>query len=497
MSMTWHGRSRVVLAGMMGLGSLLLSSCNMAPKYQRPDPAVSKTYPADAEIKPGQPAHQQVSDLGWEDFFTDPRLKALIGLSLANNRDLAAQMAAVAAERGQYQVQNAALFPTISVGGAAQYAGPSDTAGFSFAPGAGESVSTLRFYQTSIGFSSYEIDLWGRIRNMSNAQKEQTLSTAENLRNLWITTVSQVASTYIQWLADRRLLDLAHRTARTRADTWRLNKLEYDHGELDALTLAQSVTELEQARSDEEKETRAVADDEHALQLLVGVPLPANLPPPLPMGRQTMITDLPAGLPSDLLQQRPDIMAAEHRLLGAHASVGAARAAFYPRVTLTASEGTSSLQFRRLFSHLAETWGVSPNISIPLLTWGVNEGNLRTSKARLKQDIAEYQKAIQSAFREVSDGLTARETYRRQDSHMIVLETQAQKAYDLARMRYHAGIDSYLTTLVQERQLYQAQQTRIMVEAARFQNMVTLYRALGGGWSRKSRTAPSTQPGHL
>ncbi|MCX5620406.1 efflux transporter outer membrane subunit [Bombella pollinis] len=485
--MSLYSTKRSLTYGVMAVGSMLLASCNLSPKYHRPDPAVAQKYPADAELKPGQPVHQRVSDLGWEDFFTDPRLKALITLALTNNRDLAAQMAAVAAERGQYQVQNAALFPTISAGGGAQYVGPSDTAGFAFAPGSGRSISTLRFYQTSIGFSSYEIDLWGRIRNMARAQQEQTLSAAENLRNLWLTTVSQVASMYIQWLADKRLLDLARNTARTRADTWRLNDLKFKHDELDALTLAQSAAELEQARSDEEKETRAVADDEHSLQLLVGTPLPANLPPALPMGRQTMIAELPAGLPSDLLEQRPDIMAAEHLLLGANASVGAARAAFFPRVTLTANEGTSSLQFRKLFSHLAETWGVSPNISIPLLTWGVNQGNLRTAKARLAQNVAQYQKAVQSAFREVSDALTARETYRRQDEHMVVLETQTQRAYDLARMRYHAGIDNYLTTLVQERQLYQAQQSRIVVEAARFQNMVTLYRALGGGWSRKSQ----------
>lgn len=475
------------LSAISASGALLLSSCNMAPTYHRPSPRVAHDYPADTGVPAGQEASHHVSDLGWEDFFTDPRLKVLIELALKNNRDLAAQMAAVMSERGQYQVQNAALFPTISAGGMANYVGPSDTAGFSFAPGQGRQISTLRFYQTSIGFSSYEIDLWGRIRNMTRAQKEQTLSTAENLRNLWITTISQVAGTYIQWLADRKLLDLAQKTAQSRQETWRLSKLAYDHDELDALTLAQVESQLEQARSDEQRQSRAVADDEHALTLLVGTSLPADLPPPAPMGKQTLISDLPAGLPSDLLEQRPDIMAAEHLLLGANASLGAARAAFFPRVTLTSNEGTSALQFRRLFTRLAETWGVSPNISIPLLTWGMNQGNLRTARAHLQQSTAQYQKAIQSAFREVSDALTARQTYSSQAKHMAALEARSQKAFDLAQMRYHAGIDNYLTTLVQERQLYQAQQDHIMVEAARFQNMVTLYRALGGGWSRKSK----------
>lgn len=193
-----------------------------------------------------------------------------------------------------------------------------------------------------------------------------------------------------------------------------------------------------------------------------------------------MIADLPAGLPSDLLEQRPDIQAAEHSLKGANAMIGAARAAFFPKVSITASEGTSSLQFRKLFSNMAETWGVSPNISIPLLTWGQNSGNLRSAKAHMIQTVTQYQKTVQSAFKEVSDALTARETYKIQDAHMTSLVRQSQKAYDLAYMRFRAGIDSYLTTLVQERQLYTDKQSKIIVQAARFQNMVTLYRALGG-----------------
>lgn len=469
-----------------GLGMLLLlASCNMAPDYHRPDGKISSHYPSDTGAGAEKSAYK-VSNLGWEDFFTDPRLKKLIELTLANNRDLAGQLAAVVEARGQYQVQNAALFPQIYAGGNGMYQGPSDMAGFSFSPGSGERVSTLRFYQTSIGFSSYEVDLWGRVRNMTRNQKEQTLSTAENLRNLWITTVSQLAETYIQWLADRELLDLAQRTYKTLQETMKLTQLNYDHDQTDALTLAQVRSQLEQAQSDIAQQTRAVANDEHALQLIVGAPLPKDLPPPAPMGHQTMIADLPAGLPVDLLEQRPDIQASEHMIKGADAMVGAARAAFFPKVSLTATEGTSSLQFRKLFSNLAQTWGVSPNISIPLLTWGQNTGNLRSAKAHMLQAVTQYQKTVQTAFKEVSDALTARTTYKTQDMHMTSLVRQSQKAYDLAYMRYKAGIDPYLTTLVQERQLYMDKQSKIFVQAARFQNMVTLYRALGGGWSRQT-----------
>lgn len=474
-SISWCGVSAFLLA----------SACNMAPNYHRPDPKVSASYPKDTYTR-GQKAEHPVSDLGWEDFFTDPRLKKLIELTVANNRDLASQMATVMDQRGQYQVQNATLFPTISAGGSGMYVSPSEAGGFAFAPGSGRGISTLRFYQTSIGFSSYEIDLWGRVRNLSRSEKEQTLNAAENLRNMWITTVSQVAETYIQWLADRRLLALAQSTHDARQQTWELTKLSYDHGQTDALTLAQVSAQLEQTNADIDRLTRAVADDEHGLQLLVGTPLPNDLPPPAPMGAQTMVTELPEGLPFDLLAQRPDIRAAEHTLLGANASVGAARAAFMPRVTLTASEGTNALMFRKLFTSMAQTWSVSPNISIPLLTWGQNQGNLRSARAKVAHAAAEYQKAVQTAFREVADALTARETYRAQDASMERYVAQAQQAYDLARMRFHSGIDNYLTTLEQERQLYAAQQSQITVQAARFQNTVTLYRALGGGWSRKT-----------
>ncbi|MEJ5155986.1 efflux transporter outer membrane subunit [Gluconobacter wancherniae] len=470
----------------IGLAALLmLSACNMAPTYHRPTQSVQNSYPENTGAK-NAPVAAKVANLGWEDFYTDPRLKALVRLALKNNRDLAAQAAAVTVARGQYEIQNASLFPIISAGGQGMFLAPSDTAGFSFAPGLGTTVSTLRLYQTSIGFSSYEVDLWGRIRNLTRQQAETTLNSVENARNVLITMVSQIGGTYIQWLADREQLRVTRDTLKSERDTLRLTQLSYDNGETEALTLAQVKTQVEQASAYEAQYTRAVADDEHALQLLVGVPLPADLPQPAPFGAQTMISDLPEGLPSDLLQQRPDILAAEHTLIGANANVGAARAAFFPKVTLTASEGTSSLQFRKLFTPGAETWTISPSISLPIFTWGQSQGNLRMAKGQKLQYAAQYEKTVQTAFREVSDALTARETYTQQDRHMAALVEQSQKAFDLATMRYRTGIDSYLTTLTQQRTLYQAQQNAITIRAARFQNLVTLYRALGGGWSQKT-----------
>ncbi|GAB6854228.1 efflux transporter outer membrane subunit [Asaia astilbis] len=474
----------------------MLASCDLAPKYQRPTQPVQNAYPKDSgQTQPlmGQAA----SDIGWKHFFTDPRLQALIDLALRNNRDLRSQAAAIMEAQGSYDVQHASLFPPIGVSGQGQYFAPSDTGGFSFAPGMGRGTSMLRYYGMGIGFSAYEIDLFGRIRNLSKQQAEGILNTRMSAQSVLISTVSQVANTYLSWLADRELVRVTDQTLKSQGDTLRLTRMKYDHGEADALTLNQVETQVEQAASNKAQYERQLAQDDHQLQLLVGVPLPDSLPAPQPFGTQTLLTDLPAGLPSDLIAQRPDIQAAEHSLIGANANIGAARAAFFPKVTVTAQEGVSSLQFKKLFTPGAQTWSVSPNIELPIFTWGQNSGNLKISKARRLAQIATYEKTVQTAFKEVSDALTARETYLVQDTHLKSLVDASQQAFDLAMMRYNTGIDPYLTTLTQQRSLYEAQQGRIVVQLARYQNLVTLYRALGGGWSSADvATAQSQSAAH-
>ncbi|WP_241663667.1 efflux transporter outer membrane subunit [Oecophyllibacter saccharovorans] len=498
MSRTGKGSPfRLTAVTLGGAATLLLSACNFAPHYKQPVTGVQSSWPSDT-YTPTVQSKLKVSDLGWEEFFTDPRLKKLISLALNTNRDLASQFAAIVQARGQYEMQNSALFPNISTGAGAMYQDPSTNAGFSFAPGSDsghngqQMIKLLHFYQTSIGFSSYEIDLWGRIRNLSKAQKEETLSSYDNLRNLWISTISQLASTYIQWLADVEMLKVAQARQKNQEETYRLTKLSFVNGEENALTMAQIASQIDQARTDVSVQIGAIGRDVHALQLLVGQPLPADLPPPAPFGHQTVLADLPAGLPSDMLQQRPDIREAEHKLRAANANIGAARAAFYPRFTLTASEGISSLQFKKLFTNMSETWGLSPSVSIPLLTWGQNSGNLHTAKAAQAQAVAQYQKTVQKAFKEVSDALTSRETYKLQDESMARVVGNTKQAYDLAYLRFREGIDNYLATLEEERQLFMARQFHIYVQGARYQNMVTLYRALGGGWRRYTPGTPVT-----
>lgn len=489
-------RSRRFTAGVPLLAALL-AGCTMAPTYHRPTPPVAKDYPTDPDPTHGAQSSLQTpaSDIGWADFFVDPRLKALVAIAMRENRDLRVAAANVAQAAGQYDVQHASLFPAIGATGAAMYMQPSQTAGFSFAPGVGEGVSTFRYYSAGIGFSSYEIDLFGRIRSLSKAAAESALQQVASERAMRISIVSQVATAYVAWLGDRELLGIVTEAADNLTENLRLIQMRYDRGEENMLTLRQAQTQVDQARGLRAQQLRLVAQDENAIALLIGASIPADLPPPRRLGEQTLLADIPAGLPSDLLFRRPDILSAEHDLLSANANIGAARAAFFPRVTLTATDGVSSLMFHRLFTAPATTWGLQPNITIPIFTWGQNRGNLEVAKAQRDIKLATYEKAIQTAFREVSDTLVARSTYLDQGQKADDLVNASADAYRLSKLRYEAGTDSYLNQLDAQRSLLQAQQSRVSVLVARYQNLITFYRALGGGWSEKtlrSARVPST-----
>ncbi|NHN88146.1 efflux transporter outer membrane subunit [Acetobacter conturbans] len=480
-------------SGSVALAALLLAGCTMEPTYQRPKHSVSDGYPADPmpTVKTAQaPLQTPASDIGWADFFVDPRLKALIGIAMRENRDLRQAAANISQAAGQYDVQHASLFPAIGASGAAIYMAPSQTAGFSFAPGVGENISTFRYYSAGIGFSSYEIDLFGRIRSLSKASAETALKQVETERALRISIVSQVANAYLAWLGDKEVLDIADKAVGNLSENLRLIRLRYDHGEENLLTVRQAETQFDQARQLRAQQVRLVAQDENNLTLLIGAPIPADLPPPRSLGEQTLMADIPEGLPSDLLFRRPDIIAAEHDLLSANANIGAARAAFFPKFTLTATDGVSSLMWHSLFTAPATTWGLQPNVSIPIFTWGQNKGNLEASKAMRDAKVAAYEKTIQTAFREVSDTLVGRSTYIEEGQRMDDYVREMADAYRLAQMRYSVGTDSYLNQLVTQRSLLQAEQSRVAVQVARYENIVTLYRALGGGWSEKTLRSP-------
>lgn len=511
---------------------LLLAGCTLAPKYRTPSLPTAPAFPANAAYHPQtvapQPALAVSADaLGWHDFFIDPRLRRLIEIALRSNRDLRTAVLDIAQSQAQYRVQRSDLFPSIGLTGAAQYQGLSNSGlvgtsaggssstgatsstgtgigtgtGTSTGTGASTSASTgastgastsasstgrggggtFRYFTAGVGFSSYEVDLFGRLRSLTRQAFENYLAQRENRRAVQLTVVGQVATDYIALLADQALLKVTADTLHTQQETERLTQAEFDHGATTLLTLRQVQTSVATAQANLAQYTRQAAQDENALVLVIGAPLPADLPPPNPLGAQTLTLDIPAGLPSDLLTRRPDIMQAEHTLRGAYADIGAARAAFFPQITLTASDGLQSLKLSHLFTGGATTWSFAPQITVPIFTWGQNRANLDLAKIERDLDVVAYEQAIQTAFREVSDALVARATYLNQTRAQQAQVDESSDYYRLANMRFQAGVDTYLTALDAERTLYAAQQTLITVREAQLQNLVTLYRVLGGG----------------
>ena len=445
--------------------------------------------------------------------------------ALRANRDLRTATIQVAQANANFRLQRASLFPSLGVSGSAVYEGLSNSGlftqggstssgtssttgtsgtgtsgtgtsgtgtsgtGASGASGGttaiptGISGATLREYTISAGVTSYEVDLFGRVRALTRQQFERFLAQEENQRAVALTVIGNVATNYITWLSDQALLKVTNDTLQAQQDSLRLTQAEFDHGATTLLTLRQAQTSVAAARANQAQYTRAVAQDENELALLIGAPIPADLPPPNKLGAQTIMADLAPGLPSDLLVRRPDVMKAEHTLRGDYADIGAARAAFFPQVTLTGTGGLSSLQFNKLFTPGALTWTFAPQITIPIFTWGQNQANLDIAKTQRDLDVSAYEQTVQTAFHDVANALTARATYRDQALAQQQDVDAAADYYRLATMRFKAGVDTYLTALDAERTLYAAQQSLVTAQEAQLQNLVVMYQALGGGWS--------------
>jgi multidrug efflux system outer membrane protein len=456
---------------------LLFSGCaGMAPKYARPAAPVPAGWPAgpayaESAVKPGE---QAVADIGWQTFFTDTELRKLISLALENNRDL--RIAALNIERSQalYRIQRADLLPTVNAAGSA-FAGRT--------PGVlsstGQAINTHQ-YDVSLGFSAYEFDLFGRVRSLKDRALEQFFATEEARRSAQISLVAEVASNYLTLAADKELLRIAHDTFKSQQESYNLIKRRFEAGASSELDLRQAETSVDSARVDIARFTSRVAQDENALALVLGSPVPADL---LPSGLSaiTAMNDITAGLPSDVLQRRPDIMAAEHLLKSANANIGAARAAFFPRISLTTSIGLSSDQLSGLFKGGTGTWSFAPQITLPIFDTGRNRANLKVSEVDREIALAQYEKAIQSAFREVADALAQYGTIRDQLAAQQSLTDATAVSYRLSRARYEKGISSYLNVLDSQRSLYSAQQGLVAVRLSRLTNLVTLYKVLGGG----------------
>lgn len=462
----------------------------MIPAYQRPAAPTSSLYSTGGAYATrsdrdggGRSANERAAaDIGWREFFADPRLQKLVEIALSNNRDLRVAVLNVDADRDRYRITRAASLPAIDASaGASVQRTPKDLAV------SGQTVS--RDYTVGLN-TSWEIDLWGRIRSLSGEALSQYLATAQARKSVQIALVAQVADEYLTLLAYDDLLTVTKNTLSTAQASYELTKLQFDSGAGSELNLREAQSVVDHARANLEAQARARSQAENALVLLIGEPLPDDLPRGLSLDAQDLLTDIPAGLPSDLLSRRPDIMAAEERLIAANANIGAARAAFFPRISLTGAFGTASPTLGDLFKAGSAAWSFAPQMALPIFEGGANIANLDRAKALKQIQIANYEKTIQSAFREVADGLAARGTYDNEIAALRRNQDAQQRRFDLAYARYRNGADSYLSVLTAQNDLYSSEQQLVVTRLARWTSIVDLYRALGGGWLEHSGDKP-------
>lgn len=456
----------------LGALALALAGCSMAPHYDRPALPVPATTPTGGVYGTGAGGDAALADTAWADFFADPRLKTVIRTALDNNRDLRVALANVEQARAQYRVQRADIFPGADASGGATW----QKSPFSMA-GSGRAD----IYSASLGISAWEIDLFGRVRNLTEAAQQQYFAAAENRNAAQVALVAEVATAWLTLASDQETLSLARKTEAAFRQTRDITVARMKAGISSELDVRQAQTSYDQARSDiAEAETR-IAQDKNALTLLAGTSLgDDSLPSALPAGGTTL-AQLPGNLPSDVLLKRPDIASAEHQLIAANANIGAARAAFFPKISLTAALGTLSLGLSNLFASGSENWSVAPTASLPIFDAGRNAGNLRYAKASRDAMVATYEKTVQTAFREVADALARRGTIDEQLSAQTSLRDNAQAAYRISEARFKTGVDAFLTTLDSQRSYYSAEKSLLATRLTRETNAVELYRALGGG----------------
>jgi multidrug efflux system outer membrane protein len=458
---------------------LALSGCTMIPKYERPAAPVAARYPGMTETNAGAAA----SEIAWQDFFADERLKRLIGLSLTNNPDLHVAVLNVEQSRAQYRITRSASLPTVE--GSGSYTHSKDSlAGFPTGGdgSAGASSFTTTLWNASLGTTAYEVDFFGRVRSLNRQALEKYFATDEARRSAQIALVSEVAMQYFTLRQMEEQLRVARQTLAAVQGSYDLNKATFEAGASSQLDLSTAEGQLQSAKIDVLTYERQLAQAENHLVLLIGQPLPAELPPGLPFDSTNVLAGIPAGLPSELVQRRPDILEAEHTLKAANANIGAARAAFFPTLTLTASAGTTSSQLEQLFGSGTGVWSFAPQVTLPIFTGGQSRAELDAAKVAVSIEVAEYQKAIQTAFREVADALVAISTYADQVHAESVAINAEQVRYDLSNLRYRQGEDTYLNVLLAQQDLYSAQQGMLQAQYNKIASQISLYQALGGGW---------------
>ncbi|MCP2089553.1 UNVERIFIED_ORG: multidrug efflux system outer membrane protein [Paraburkholderia sediminicola] len=472
-------------ACMVAFAVAMLTGCTLDPHYERPAAPVAVAYPkgeayestsaaasgtASGTATPGTTttAPPLAADMAWRSFFRDERLQRLIQIALDNNRDLRVAALNVAEYEAQYRITRAALAPSISASGSLTRERTSGV--------------TSSSSDVSVGTTSWEIDFFGRLRSLKRQALENYLATDASRQSTQISLIATVATDYLTLLSDERLLQITDDTVKADQSTYDVTKRIQELGNSSMLDVQQAQNSLASAKASLASYRRAVAQDRNNLVAVLGAPIPDDLPPAREFDDETMFADIGAGVPSLLLTRRPDIVQAEHALKAANANIGAARAAFFPKIELTASAGTSSSTLSSLFKAGTGAWEFAPTVSVPIFDYGSNKASLDVAKIEKQIEVADYESAIQTAFKEVANALTARATYVDQVAADRDYVTSSQRYYTLAQARYKAGTDSFLTFLDAQRTLYTAQQQLASDSLSRQANLVTLYKVLGGGW---------------
>lgn len=458
---------------------LAVTGCaSLEPTLPAADAAIPGTWPLPPVTGMAAPdatpaaAGQAAVDIGWRDFFADPKLAELIARALDNNRDLRVAVLNVERARAQYRIQRADQLPSVGANATLTRSGDGPQA----AP----------TYSAGIGIAAFELDLFGRVRNLSQAALQQYFAQEEARRSAQLTLVAEIANTYLTLSADQELQRVARAALTNRQEALTLTEKRYELGAVSELDLSQARTAIETARTDVSRYAGQVAQDINALTLLVGAPLEASLLPDRLDLETQGLSALPAGLPAEVLLRRPDVLQAEHQLRAANANIGAARAAFFPSISLTGSIGSASNELSNLFASGTRVWSFIPQVNLPIFQGGRLRANLGLSTADRDIALALYEKSIQAGFREVADALALTRTLAEQKASQQALVAAATRADELSRARYETGRDSYLILLDSQRTLYAAQQSLVATQLAEQANRVTLYKVLGGGWKERS-----------
>ena len=476
---------------------LLAAGCNLAPKMPGTDAAIPGAWPDGPAYRPSAAAVattapmdpvREADAIGWRDAFTDPRLQRAITVALSNNRDLRIAVLNASLAEAQFRVQRGELFPRVGASAGLEASRTPLAITTPSIPLDATAGISRQLWNAGLGISSYEIDLFGRVRNLSAAAFERYLGYAETRRAAQIALIGQVAASWLAIAADQEALALTRQTLSNQLEAFAITKAGFDGGTTTELALRQAQTSVETARASLERYSRLQAQDVNALSVLLGVPATVDVMPGTLSTAEGAVSDVSPGLSSAILLRRPDVLAAERNLAAANAEIGAARAAFFPSITLTAQAGTASAGLSQLFGPGSASWTFAPSINLPIFTGGSLQGSLDAAKLRTDIQVATYERTIQAAFREVADALAARETFDRQIAAQRALVSSYDTAYRLALTRFRAGLDNYQASLDAQRQLFTAQQELIAQELLRQQNRVSLYRALGGGWQERSET---------